>query len=196
MGALDQAVRQGKALYAGISSYKPEQTVAAAALLRSLGTPCLIHQPSYSMFNRWVEDGLLDTLDTEGIGCIAFSVLSQGLLTERYLDGIPDDSRAAKPHGFLKPDAISSGYLAKARALRGIARDRGQTLAQMAVAWVLRRGTVTSALLGASRVEQIEETVGALSNTAFSTEQLRRIDRVLASDKRRRSRKGGRRSRR
>jgi L-glyceraldehyde 3-phosphate reductase len=179
MGALAQAVRQGKALYAGISSYQAEQTQAAARILRELGTPCLIHQPSYSMFNRWIEDKLLDVLGNEGIGCIAFCPLAQGLLTSRYLNGIPEDSRAAKPHGFLKKEAVTPQRLGQIRELTALAHQRGQSLAQMALAWVLRDSRMTSALIGASRVEQIEENVKALANPVFSPEDLSRIDAVL-----------------
>lgn len=180
MGALDAAVRQGKALYAGISSYQPEDTRRAARILRDLGTPCLIHQPSYSMLNRWIENGLTDVLREEGIGCIAFSPLAQGLLTDRYLDGIPRDSRAAKPHGFLKPERITPELLARVRSLAGIAASRGQSLAQMALAWVLRLPEVTSVLVGASKVSQIEEDVAALSAAPFGAEEIARIDAVLA----------------
>jgi L-glyceraldehyde 3-phosphate reductase len=179
MGALDQAVRSGKALYAGISSYDAEQTAAAAKILRALGTPCLIHQPRYSMFSRWVEDGLLDVLGDEGIGGIAFCPLAQGLLTDRYLEGIPADSRACKPHGFLKQKDIDEHRLGQVRALDEAARGRGQSLAQMALAWVLRDGRMTSALIGASRVEQIEQNVAALGNLQFSAEELAKIDGIL-----------------
>jgi len=182
MGALAQAVRQGKALYAGISSYQAEQARTAAKLLRELGTPCLIHQPSYSMFNRWIEDKLLDVLGAEGIGCIAFCPLAQGLLTSRYLLGIPADSRAAKPHGFLKKEAITPQRLKQIRELSEIARQRGQSLAQMALAWVLRDPRMTSALIGASRVEQIEENVKALANLAFSPGELGKIDAILKAE--------------
>jgi L-glyceraldehyde 3-phosphate reductase len=181
MAALDHVVRQGKALYAGISSYDPERTRRAATILRDLGTPCLIHQPSYSMLNRRIEEGLLKALREEGVGCIAFCPLSQGLLTSRYLDGIPDDSRAASQHGFLKADAVTPERVAQLRQLNDIAGDRGQTLAQMALAWVLRHPEVTSALIGASRPQQIEENVKALDAAAFSAEELTRIDEVLAS---------------
>jgi len=180
MGALAHAVHQGKALYAGLSNYKPEQTAEASRMLRSLGTPCLIHQPSYSMFNRGIEQGLLDVLEMEGIGCIAFSVLAQGLLTDRYLQGIPADARAGKPHGFLKGSAITPEYLARIRTLGDMARQRGQTMAQMAVAWVLRHTAMTSALMGASRVSQIEDAVGALAAAPFSAEELKKIDALLA----------------
>jgi L-glyceraldehyde 3-phosphate reductase len=180
MGALDQVVRQGKALYAGISSYTPEQTRQAAHILRDLGTPCLIHQPSYSMFNRWVEDGLLDVLQKEGIGCIAFSPLAQGLLTDKYLGGIPEGSRASKPHGFLRPEHVTEEKVAKVRKLNDMARGRGQTLAQMAVAWVLRHPGMTSALVGASSVHQVEDNVAALNNLAFSAQELKAIEDILA----------------
>ncbi len=180
MGALDHVVRQGKALYVGISSYTPEQTRQAARILRELGTPCLTHQPSYSMFNRWIEDGLLDVLAEEGIGCIVFSPLAQGLLTNRYLGGIPQDSRAAKPHGFLRPEHITEEKLVKVRKLNEMAQARGQTLAQMALAWVLRHAGMTSALVGASGVRQVEDNVAALKNLAFTAEELETIDQILA----------------
>jgi len=180
MGALDQAVRSGKALYAGISSYDAKQTAAAARILRELGTPCLIHQPKYSMFDRWVESGLLDVLGNEGVGGIAFCPLAQGLLTDRYLDGIPADSRANKPHGFLKKRDIDEHRLAKVRALNAVAAERGQSLAQMALAWVLRDSRMTSALIGASRVEQIEQNVAALANLEFSVVELGTIDAILS----------------
>jgi L-glyceraldehyde 3-phosphate reductase len=181
MRALDQVVRQGKALYAGVSSYTPEQTYQAAAILYELDTPCLIHQPSYNMFNRWIEDGLLDVLEEEGIGCIVFSPLAQGLLTNKYLDGIPEGSRAAKPHGFLRPEHVTEEKVAKVRKLNEMAQARGQTMAQMALAWVLRRKTVTSALVGASRVEQVEDSVGTLDNLDFTEEELAAIDGILAA---------------
>ena len=180
MAALDHVVRQGKALYAGISSYGPEQTRQAASILRRMGTPCLIHQPSYSMFNRWIEDGLLDALEEGGMGCIVFSPLSQGLLTNRYLDGVPEDSRAAKAHGFLKRRQITQERLSAVRALDELARARGQSLAQMALAWVLRHPGMTSALAGASRVSQIEDNVGALANLSFDKEELEAIEAILA----------------
>ena len=179
MAALDFAVRSGRALYVGVSSYNPEQTRRAARILRDLGTPCLIHQPSYSMFNRRIEDELLDVLEEEGIGCIVFSPLAQGLLTNKYLRGIPEDSRAAKPHGFLKPAAITEEKLAKVRQLNAIAQARGQTMAQLALAWVLRHPGMTSALVGASRVSQIEDSVAALENLAFTNEELSVIDVIL-----------------
>ncbi|MDZ7374307.1 MAG: L-glyceraldehyde 3-phosphate reductase [candidate division KSB1 bacterium] len=181
MGALAQAVRQGKALYVGISNYGVEQTRQAAAILRDLGTPCLIHQPRYNLFDRWVEDGLLDTLRELGIGCIAFSPLAQGLLTDRYLHGIPPDARAAKPHGFLRPEQITEDKLAKVRALNRIAQARGQSLAQMAIAWLLRRPEVTSVLIGASKVSQLEQNVAALEHLEFTAEELAAIDRALES---------------
>jgi L-glyceraldehyde 3-phosphate reductase len=180
MGALEQVIRQGKALYAGISSYNPEQTRQAAKILRGLGTPCLIHQPAYNMFNRWIEDGLLDVLAEEGIGCIAFVPLAQGLLTDRYLQGIPEDSRAARPHGFLRPEHVTEEKLAKVRKLNELAKARGQSLAQMALAWVLRHPGVTSALTGASRPSQIEDSVGALKKLDFAAEELATIDGILA----------------
>jgi L-glyceraldehyde 3-phosphate reductase len=179
MGALDQAVRSGKALYAGVSNYSASQTAVAAKILRELGTPCLIHQPKYSMFDRWVEDGLLDVLGNEGIGGIAFCPLAQGLLTDRYLQGIPGDSRASKAHGFLKKKDVDEPHLAKVRALGAIASERGQSLAQMALAWVLRDGRMTSALIGASRVEQIEQNVAALANLAFSQDELDHVNAIL-----------------
>src|ERR1700690_3600931 len=179
MGALDQAVRSGKALYAGVSNYDPERTARAAAILRKLGTPCLIHQMKYSMFQRTAEEGLFSTLATEGIGGIAFCPLAQGLLAGRYLEGIPGDSRASKPHGFLKKADIDDARLAQVRALNAVAGERGQSLAQMALAWVLREGSMASALIGASKVEQIEQNVAALANLEFSAEELRRIDSIL-----------------
>ena len=179
MGALDQAVRQGKALYVGLSNYNAEQTQKAVDILKQLGTPCLIHQPSYSMFNRWIEDGLLEVLEKEGIGCIAFSPLAQGMLTDKYLKGIPEDSRAAKPHGYLKEREITEERLNKIRKLNQLAEERGQTLAQMALAWILRDGRVTSVLIGASKVSQIEENAAALNNLDFTQEELKRIDHIL-----------------
>ena len=171
MAALDYAVRSGRALYVGISSYSPERTRDAAKILRELGTPCIIHQPSYSMFNRRIEEnGLLDTLGEEGIGCIAFCPLAQGLLTSKYLEGVPDGSRATKSHGFLKRDNITDEKLATVRALNEVAAARGQSLAQMALRWVLRHETMTTALIGASRPEQIEENVASLQAPAFSAD--------------------------
>ncbi|HEY6854594.1 MAG TPA: L-glyceraldehyde 3-phosphate reductase [Gemmatimonadales bacterium] len=179
MGALDHIVRTGRALYVGISSYSPEDTRRAAALLRELGTPCLIHQPKYSMLVRGIEKGLLAVLREEGIGCIPFSPLAQGLLTDRYLNGIPADSRAAGGMGFLKRSDVTDERLAKIRQLQTMAQARGQTLAQMALAWVLRHPEVTSALIGASRAAQIEDAVGALANRRFSADELQAIDRIL-----------------
>jgi L-glyceraldehyde 3-phosphate reductase len=181
MGALDHIVRSGKALYAGISSYSAGQTRQAAQILRDLGTPCLIHQPNYSMFDRWIEDGLLQVLREEGLGCIVFSPLQQGLLTNKYLGGIPEDSRAASQHGALRPEHVTEDRLAKVRRLNEIAHARNQTLAQMALAWVLRHPEVTSALIGASRPSQIEDAVGALQNLTFTAEALQQIETVLAS---------------
>ena len=181
MLALDQAVRQGKALYAGISAYDPDGTRAALKILRELRTPFVIHQPRYSMFDRRVEDGLLDVLAKEGIGCIVFSPLAQGLLTDKYLRGIPPGSRASKPHGFLKPDDITDERRAQLVQLNEIARARGQSLAQLAIAWVLRHDTVTSALIGASRVAQIDDGVAALDNLALSEDELRAIEKALST---------------
>jgi L-glyceraldehyde 3-phosphate reductase len=175
MGALDTAVRSGRALYAGISSYSPERTRQAAAILRELGTPLLIHQPSYSMLNRWIEDGLLDVLASEGAGCIVFSPLAQGLLTDRYLGGIPEGSRASKP-GSIDREQLGEETLAKVRALHQLAGRRGQSLAQMAIAWTLCDPRVTSALLGASSVAQLEDNVAALDNLAFEDQELAEID--------------------
>jgi L-glyceraldehyde 3-phosphate reductase len=179
LGALDTAVRSGRALYAGISAYNAEQTSKAVKILRDLGTPCLIHQPKYSMFVRNPERGLLDVLGKEGVGSIVFSPLAQGLLTDRYLHGIPSDSRAARDL-FLKKKDVGEDKLAKVRALNEIAGQRGQTLAEMAVAWVLRDPRVTSALVGASKVSQVDDNVAALKNLKFSAEELSRIDGVLA----------------
>jgi L-glyceraldehyde 3-phosphate reductase len=175
MGALDAAVRQGKALYAGISSYSPERTVEAAKILRDLGTPLLITQPSYSMFNRWIEGGLLDTLQEEGVGCIVFSPLAQGLLTDRYLNGVPEDSRAAR-HTSLDTDMLSDENLARVRGLNEIAKRRGQSLAQLALAWALRDPRVTSVLVGASSVKQLETNVAAVDNLDLSDDELAAID--------------------
>ncbi len=176
LGALDTAVRQGKALYVGISSYSAERTREALTILRSLGTPLLIHQPSYSLLNRWIERGLLDVLGESGVGCIVFSPLAQGLLTDRYLGGVPEGSRASRS-GSLSPNMLSEENLAKIRALHEIASRRGQTLAQMAIAWTLRDPRVTSALVGASSVGQLEQNVAALDQLAFSAEELAEIDR-------------------
>ncbi|TSD89436.1 L-glyceraldehyde 3-phosphate reductase [Mycobacterium sp. KBS0706] len=176
MGALDHVVRQGKALYVGISSYSPEATREAAAILKDLGTPCLIHQPSYSMLNRWVEDGLLDTLGELGIGCIAFSPLAQGMLTSKYLDGVPEDSRAKRGRS-LQSRLLSEGNIARIRALNAIAERRGQTLAQMALTWVLRDQRVTSALIGARSVAQLDDSLDALKGAKLTAEELAEIDR-------------------
>jgi len=181
MAALDHAVRQGKALYAGISSYDAGGTRQATRILRELGTPCLIHQPSYNLFDRWIEDGLLDVLADEGVGCIVFSPLAQGLLSDKYLVGVPEGSRASKPHGFLKREQITTDKLVKVQKLNQVARARGQSLAQMALAWTLRHPAMTSALVGASRPEQIEENVAALDNLAFADEELAAIDSLLAT---------------
>jgi L-glyceraldehyde 3-phosphate reductase len=178
LGALDTAVRSGRALYAGISAYNAEQTSQAIKILRDLGTPCLIHQPKYSMFVREPEKGLFDVLEKEGVGSIVFSPLAQGLLSDRYLHGIPGDSRAARDFALKKND-VAEDKLAKVRALNAIAAERGQTLAEMAVAWVLRDSRVTSALVGASRVSQVDDNVAALKNLKFSAEELRGIDNLL-----------------
>jgi L-glyceraldehyde 3-phosphate reductase len=175
IGALDTAVRQGKALYAGISSYSPEKTREAAAIGRALGTPIVIHQPSYSMLNRWIEPELLDTLEAEGIGCIGFSPLAQGVLTDRYLDGIPEGSRASE-NSSLSPDTLNEQTLGKVRALNEIAAKRGQTLAQLALAWTLRDPGMTSTLAGASSVAQLEANVAALDNLDFTPAELEEID--------------------
>ena len=180
MGALATAVGSGRALYAGISSYSPERTEQAAALLREMGTPLLIHQPSYSILNRWIEDGLLDTLEHEGAGCIAFSPLAQGLLTAKYLDGIPAGSRASRSDSSLSADQLTEQNLARVRALNEVARARGQSLAQMALAWALRDQRVTSVLVGASSVAQLEENVAAAGQAAFSAAELAAIDRHSA----------------
>jgi len=180
MGALDSLVRSGKALYVGLSNYTAEQTRQAAQILRSLGTPCLIHQPVYNMFRRWVEDDLLRVLEEEGMGCISYSPLAQGLLTDRYLKEIPEGSRASKPHGALRPEHVTEERVQKVARLNEIAKARGQTMAQMALAWVLRHPVMTSALIGASRVQQIEDAVGAVNNLSFSQEELQAIDQILA----------------
>jgi len=179
MAALDLIVRQGKALYIGISNYSAEQTLQASQLLKKMGTPCLIHQPSYSMFNRWVENGLLDVLSQEGIGCIPFSPLAQGLLTDRYLTEIPADSRAAKPHGFLTEDRVVL-MLPQIKRLNEIAVKRGQSLSQMAIAWLLKDKRITSVLIGASSVLQLENNLGALRNLQFSSDEIAEIEVVLS----------------
>jgi L-glyceraldehyde 3-phosphate reductase len=181
MSALDFIVRSGRALYAGISNYPPAPTGQAAQMLRTLGTPCLIHQPSYNMFNRGIEDGLLQTLAQEGIGCIVFSPLAQGLLTDKYLDGIPKGSRASKPHGFLRPEHVTPAKIARVKQLDELARARDQTLAQMALAWALRHPGMTSALVGASRVAQIEDAVGTLNHLTLGADELRKIEAILKS---------------
>jgi L-glyceraldehyde 3-phosphate reductase len=180
MMALDFAVRSGRALYAGVSNYNAEMTRKAAHILRGLGTPCLIHQPVYNMFNRWIEPELLDVLGEEGIGCIPFSPLAQGLLTNRYLGGIEQGSRASKPWGFLKPEGVTDERIGKAQKLNEIAQGRGQTLAQMALAWVLRDGRVTTALIGASKVQQVEDCVATINNLSFEDHELAQIDAILA----------------
>ena len=179
MGALDSAVRQGKALYVGISNYSPEMTRRAAQILKNLGTPCLIHQPRYSMLDRWVEDGLLDVLNEQGIGCIVFSPLAQGQLTDRYLNGIPSGARATKTERvWLTPDNVKKN-LPKTEKLNELAKKRGQSLAQMAIAWVLRQPAVTSALIGASSVKQLEDNLAALNNLKFSDDELEKIEQIL-----------------
>ncbi|MFV8765867.1 aldo/keto reductase, partial [Yersinia enterocolitica] len=179
MAALDLLVRQGKALYVGLSNYPAAQTRQASEILAQLGTPCLIHQPKYSMFERWIETGLQDTLDEYGVGSIAFSPLAGGLLTDRYLAGIPLDSRAASDSKFLNPEQLSAEKLAKVRQLNELALDRGQKLSQMSLAWVLRGGRVTSALIGASKISQIDDAVGMLANTEFSDAEIKAIENIL-----------------
>ena len=179
MGALDSIVRSGKALYVGISNYKPEEARVAIDTLRALGTPCLIEQPSYSMLNRWIEDGLTDVLREKGVGCICFAPLQNGILTGKYLNGIPADSRAAHDPRYLKPQAITDDKLKKVALLNEIALERGQKLSQLALSWVLRDEVVTSALIGASRPEQIIENIEAVHNTAFTEDELKRIDDIL-----------------
>ena len=179
MGALAHAVHTGKALYAGLSNYKPDDTRNAARLLREMGAPCLIHQPRYSMFDRWAEAGLLETLAAEGIGCIAFSPLAQGLLTEKYLHGIPDGSRASKAHGFLRPAQVTPEKMARVQRLAALAAARGQSLAQLALTWVLRHPQMTSVLVGASSTAQIQENVLALDHPSFTDEELKAIEAIL-----------------
>jgi len=181
MMALDHIVRSGKALYAGISNYDPVQSQKAFDILKSLGTPCLVHQPSYSMFNRWVEDGLLDVLEENGVGSVVFSPLFQGLLTDKYLNGIPEDSRAAKSHGFLQSSQITSDKIEKVKALNEIAKERGQKMSQLALSWVLRDDRVTSVIIGASKVSQIEDAVGILDKLDFTSDELNRIEKILKS---------------
>ena len=179
MSALDLIVRQGKALYAGISNYRPEEASRAFKILKELGTPCLIHQPKYSMFERWVEDGLLDLLEKEGVGCIPFSPLAQGLLTAKYLHGVPADSRAAKSHGHLQEKDVTEERINKVKALDKIARERNQTLAQLALAWLLKDQRITTVLIGASKPEQLIDSIGCLDNTSFSNEELEKIEKIL-----------------
>lgn len=179
MGALDYAVRSGKALYAGISNYSAEQTKVAATILKQLGTPCLIHQARYSMFDRWVEDGLLDVLEENGVGCIAFSPLAQGLLTDRYLNGIPENSRASKPNSFLNPNTITAEKIDKITQLNAIAQNRNQSLAQMALAWLLKDSRITSVLIGASSVDQLQNNSESLNNLIFSQEEVFEIENIL-----------------
>lgn len=183
LGALDTAVRSGKALYAGISSYSAEQSKKAIEILNQLGTPCLIHQPRYSMFDRWVEDGLLDVLEKYGVGCIPFSPLAQGMLTDRYLKGVPEDSRAAKSHGFLKSSEITEERLGQIKALNDIAKQRSQSLAQMALAWLLKDNRITTVLIGASSVAQLDNNVDALNKLDFSHDELAAIEQVLKRHK-------------
>ena len=179
MGALDTIVRQGKALYVGLSNYKPEEAKRAIEILNSLGTPCLIHQPKYSMFERWVEDGLLDVLEQYGVGCIPFSPLAQGLLTDRYLKGIPEGSRASKAHGFLKASHITEETLDKITRLNEIAKQRGQSLAQMALTWLLKDKRITTVLIGASSVEQLDNNIDAMNNLDYTQDELSAIEAVL-----------------
>jgi len=181
MGTLDLMVRQGKALYVGISSYQPAEAARAIQILKDLGTPCLIHQPKYSMFDRWVEDGLLDVLEETGVGCIPFSPLAQGLLTNKYLKGIPADSRASshRGNGAIEEDQISEDNISKARQLNVLAEERGQNLAQMALAWILKDQRVTSVLIGASKPEQVLDSIRCIDNYAFSGEELKRIEEIL-----------------
>ena len=179
MGALSHAVKQGKALYAGISNYNAKMTKQASEILNKSGTPCLIHQPRYSMLDRWVEGGLLNTLDEEGIGCIAFSPLAQGLLSNKYLKGIPEDSRAANPNGFLQKSAVTKDVISKLDKLNNLALKRGQSLAQMALAWVLEKPQVTSVLIGARNVEQLEDSLECLDRTEFTSAELNKIEGIL-----------------
>jgi L-glyceraldehyde 3-phosphate reductase len=180
MGALEQIVRQGKALYVGLSNYSASQTREAVEILKSMGIRCLIHQPRYSMFDRWVEGGLLNVLEEEGMGCIAYSPLAQGMLTDKYLEGIPPGSRAAKETGFLQQSQVTPELVEKARKLNEIAANRGQKLSQMALAWILRDSRITSVLLGASSIEQLDENLATLSNLQFSEEEYRLIEAVIS----------------
>jgi L-glyceraldehyde 3-phosphate reductase len=179
MAALDLIVRQGKALYAGISNYPADKAKEAIRILKELGTPCLIHQPKYSMFERWVEGGLLDVLEEEGVGCIPFSPLAQGLLTDKYLHGIPEDSRAAKPTGFLQKSQVTEKRLDEIKKLNNLAKERAQTLAQMALSWILKDHRVTSVLIGASKPEQLSDSLKCLDNIEFSAEELEKIEAIL-----------------
>ncbi len=179
MSALDLIVRQGKAFYVGISNYEAEEAAKAMEILNKLGTPCLIHQPKYSMFVRWAEGGLLDLLEQEGVGCIPFSPLAQGLLTNKYLSGIPEDSRAAKPHGFLQESQVNEETVHKIQRLNQLAQERGQTLAQMALAWLLKDKRITSVLIGVSKLQQLHDCLQCLSNTNFSAEELNRVEDIL-----------------
>lgn len=179
MGALDLIVRQGKALYAGISNYGPEDAARAIGILKQLGTPCFIHQPKYSMFERWVENGLLNVLEQHGVGCIPFSPLAQGLLTDRYLNGIPSDSRAAKPNTFLKPEQVTQEKIQKIQRLNAVAGKRNQSLAQMALSWLLKDRRITSVLIGASKPEQVTDSLRCLDNISFSRDELNEIENIL-----------------
>ncbi|GAB3659253.1 L-glyceraldehyde 3-phosphate reductase [Echinicola sediminis] len=179
MAALDLIVRQGKALYVGISNYQADEAAKAIKILKDMGTPCLIHQPKYSMFERWVENGLLELLGNQGVGCIPFSPLAQGLLTDKYLKGVPEDSRAAKAHGFLQTSAITDSTLAKINALNDLAGERGQSLAQMALSWLLKDERVTSVLIGVSKTSQLEDSLKCLDNLSFSSDELARIETIL-----------------
>ena len=181
MGALDLIVRQGKALYAGISNYRNEEAAKAIQLLKQLGTPCLIHQPKYSMFERWIEDGLLAILEKEGVGCISYSPLAQGLLTSKYLHGIPTDSRAANPNGFLQENQVTEETIHKISALHILAKERGQTLAQMALSWILKDKRITSVLIGVSKIEQLIDCLQSYGNVYFSNDELQRIEEILSN---------------
>jgi L-glyceraldehyde 3-phosphate reductase len=182
MGALDHIVRQGKALYVGISQYKAEDTVKAYQILKGLGTPLFIHQPRYSMFDRWVEDGLLDVIGEKGVGSIAFSPLEQGILTDKYLKGIPEDSRIAKDGRYLKESQISDEVISKVKELNEVALNRGQSLAQMAIAWLLKDERITTVLVGVSKPEQLADNVNAVKNLSFSKEELGKIEEILKTD--------------
>lgn len=179
MSALDLIVRQGKALYVGLSNYRPAEAAQAIQVLKELGTPCLIHQPKYSMYERWIEGGLLDLLSKEGVGCIPFSPLAQGMLTDKYLQGVPSDSRAAKAHGFLKTEQLTPERISELQQLNTLAAERGQTLAQMALSWILRDERITSVLVGASRPEQLADSLKCLDNITFSRAELDKIDSIL-----------------